>query len=193
MNVLVIDHEDSFVYNLVQTLGSTGARVRCVRYTETLSTALDPVPDAVVLSPGPGHPSERALTRLSRSVLRETGTSTPILGVCLGHQLIAEVFGARVIRAPAPVHGATSPVRHRGEGLYRGIPNPFEAARYHSLLVDPRSIPAVLEVDARSSSGAVMGLHHRRQPTFGVQFHPESYLTGSGPLLLQNFLGEARR
>lgn len=193
MRALVVDHEDSFVYNLVQALASKGAEVRCVRYTTPIEEAMRPRPDAVVLSPGPGHPSDLRLSSLSRALLTAAGGSVPILGVCYGHQVIASFYGAKVARAPAPVHGETARVFHDRRGLFRGIRSPFEAARYHSLTVVEDSLPDCLEITARSEDGLLMGLRHRREPTFGVQFHPESFLTREGPRLLSNFLAEARR
>lgn len=193
MRVLLVDHEDSFVYNLLQSLRTRGAEVLCLRSTEPPGAARGFDPDAVVLSPGPGHPSDRRLTALSRRLLRGDLGRRPTLGVCLGHQLIAETFGARVVRGRRPVHGDSTPVRHDGSALYHGIPSPFPAARYHSLVVDPRSARPPLSVSARAPDGTVMGLRVDGEPVYGVQFHPESYLTPHGDRLLGNFLAEARR
>lgn len=191
--VLVVDHEDSFTQNLVQELARQGARVSCLRSTRPFREAEATDPDAIVLSPGPGSPSDRRRTRLSRSILRHWGASRPILGVCLGHQLIAEYCGGRVVRAPEPVHGDTDRIEHSGDRLFQGIPSPFRAARYHSLLVDRRRLPATLEPTAWGARGALMGLRHTQWPLRGVQFHPESYLTPDGPKILANFLAEGRR
>jgi anthranilate synthase/aminodeoxychorismate synthase-like glutamine amidotransferase len=193
MKILLIDHEDSFVHNIAQALSAEGARVSCLRSTVSLREALRVDPEAVVLSPGPGHPSDRRLTGLSRSLLRRWDRERPFLGVCLGHQLIAEQYGAQVVRAPEPVHGDVARVTHDGKGLFAGVPSPTWVARYHSLVVRPESVPSSLEVSARGSRGLVMALRHRDRPVNSVQFHPESYLTPSGPRLLRNFLREARR
>jgi len=192
MKVLLIDHEDSFVHNIEQALAADGADVRCLRSTVPLREALRVDPDAVVLSPGPGHPRDLRLTGLSRQLLDRWDSERPFLGVCLGHQLIAEHYGGRVVRAP-PVHGDTTRMVHDGRGLFSGVPSPTWVARYHSLVVQPRSIPGSLEVSARGSGDLILGLRHRRRPVNSVQFHPESYLTPSGPRLLKNFLRETRR
>ena len=193
MRVLLIDHEDSFVHNIEQALAAQGAQVRCLRSTRPLSEATRTDPDAVVLSPGPGHPRDRRLTGLARELLRLWDRDRPFLGVCLGHQLIAEHYGGRVARAPEPVHGELAELEHDGRGVFEGIANPLRAARYHSLVVDPRRGPGVLEVSARSRDGLVMALRHRERPVESVQFHPESYLTLDGPAMLANFLREVRR
>ena len=193
MKVLLVDHEDSFVHNIEQSLAAQGATVRCVRATEPRSRAIAFDPDAVVLSPGPGHPSDRRMTGLSRELLGRWQEERPFLGVCLGHQLAAEHFGARVVRAAAPVHGERTRIRHDGRGVFRSVPTPTLGARYHSLVVDPGSIPPVLEVSAWGDGRVVMGLRHRRFPVESVQFHPESYLTPAGPRILANFLQGARR
>jgi len=193
MNVLLVDHEDSFVHNIEQALAADGATVHCLRSTVPLSDALRIDPDAIVLSPGPGHPEDRRLTGLSRALLRRWDRERPFLGVCLGHQLIAEHYGATVVRAKEPVHGDVTRVTHDHGGLFARVPSPTWVARYHSLLVRPSSVPAVLEVTARGDGGIVMGLRHRSRPVQSVQFHPESYLTRFGPTMLRNFLREARR
>jgi anthranilate synthase component 2 len=185
--LLVIDNYDSFTYNLVQYLGELGARLHVVR-----NDALDVegiaglAPERIVISPGPGNPDQAGV---SLEVIRRLGPTTPILGVCLGHQAIGQAFGATVARARAQMHGKTSDIRHDGRGVFAGLSNPFVATRYHSLVVLPDSVPADLEVTARAEDGEVMGLRHRRYPIEGVQFHPESILTVEGKRLLANFLG----
>jgi anthranilate synthase/aminodeoxychorismate synthase-like glutamine amidotransferase len=193
MKVLLIDHEDSFVHNIEQALAADGARVVCLRATVPLRNALRSDPDAVVLSPGPGHPRDLRVTGLARELLGRWDQERPFLGVCLGHQLIAEHYGGRVVHAPAPVHGEMSELAHDGRGIFRGIPSPMLGARYHSLAVQQASLPRSLEVSARGADGLVMGLRHRERPVESVQFHPESYLTHFGPEILRNFLEEAKR
>jgi len=187
--VVVIDNYDSFVYNLVQYLGELGAEPLVFRPDE-LSVEDVPglVPDAIVISPGPGRPED---AKLSNAVIEAYAGRWPLLGVCLGHQCIGHVFGAEVVRAPAVVHGKTSLIHHRGQGVLAGLADPFEATRYHSLLVDRDSLPAELEVTAETDDGLVMGLRHRSLAVEGVQFHPESILTTDGRRLLQNFLATA--
>jgi anthranilate phosphoribosyltransferase len=185
--ILVIDNYDSFTYNLVQLLGALGADVRVER-----NDAVSPgqvvamSPAGVVISPGPGMPSEAGASEAVISAAAEAGI--PVLGVCLGHQAIAEVFGGRVVRAPRPVHGKTADVYHSGTGLLEGMPNPFTATRYHSLVVDFDSLPVELEVTAKTDDGLIMALRHRQLPVFGVQFHPESVLSPEGTKVLENFL-----
>ncbi len=193
MKILLIDHEDSFVHNIEQELRSDGADVVCLRCTEPLATAVRTDPDGIVLSPGPGHPRDRRVTGLGRALLRRWDRERPFLGVCLGHQLIGEHYGATVGHAPEPVHGELATVRHDGRGVFRGIASPLEGARYHSLVVERGSVPECLEVSAWDEEGLVMGMRHRRRPVESVQFHPESYLTRAGPRLLENFLRSARR
>lgn len=193
MRLLLIDHEDSFVYNVDQALRTAGAEVRTVRYTAPWSDVLDFDPDAFVFSPGPGHPRDRRVTGLARRILSEFSAERPVLGVCLGHQLIGEYFGGRVIHAESPVHGATAPVQHGADPLFRSVPSPFAAARYHSLVLDAHRVPEALEVTASTADGTVMAIRHRRRPVVGVQFHPESYLTARGPRILHNFLREVAR
>ena len=185
--VLVIDNYDSFTYNLVQYLGELGAEVQVMR-NDVVTTAQIAAarPSRIVISPGPGRPEDAGVTM---RLIRELGETTPILGVCLGHQAIGAVFGGRVVRAQAPMHGKTSTIDHDGRGVFSGIANPFVASRYHSLVVAEEDLPAVLEVSARTHEDRViMGLRHRTLPVHGVQFHPESILTGDGHRLLQNFL-----
>ena len=186
---LVIDNYDSFVYNLVQYLGELGAEPVVYRHDElTLDEAVALAPDAVLVSPGPGRPEDAGL---SNDAIRRLGADRPVLGVCLGHQCIGQVFGGEVVRAPALMHGKTSLVRHAGVGVFAGLPDPFEATRYHSLVVQPDSVPDALEVTAWTDDGVVMGLRHRELPIEGVQFHPESILTVGGHDLLRNFLRSA--
>ena len=187
--VLVIDNYDSFVYNLVQELGELGADPVVHR-----NDAIDiegiraSSPDAILISPGPGRPEDAGI---SMTVIRELAGEYPILGVCLGHQAIGQVYGGEVIAAPTLMHGKTSSIHHDGRGLFVGLPEPFVATRYHSLVVDPGSVPDVLEVTASTGDGVIMGLRHRTLDVEGVQFHPESLLTPSGPSLLSNFLAAA--
>jgi anthranilate synthase component 2 len=184
--VLVIDNYDSFVYNLVQYLGELGAEPIVHRHDDlTIDAVADVAPDAILISPGPGRPEDAGV---SNEVIERFAGVTPILGVCLGHQCIGQVFGGQVVRAPAVVHGKTSLVHHRGDGVLAGLAQPFAATRYHSLVVDPESVPAVLEVTARTDDGVVMALRHRELAVEGVQFHPESILTEGGRQLLSNFL-----
>ena len=185
--VLVIDSYDSFVYNLVQYLGELGAEPFVVRNDEvTVSDALATAPDAVLLSPGPGRPEHSGI--LCDSIEAFAGKGVPVLGVCLGHQAIGHVYGAEVVGAPELMHGKTSLVEHDGRGAFAGLPSPLTAPRYHSLTLAPGSIPDVLEVTATAPDGVVMGVRHRDLPVEGVQFHPESILTGCGHDLLRNFL-----
>jgi len=186
--VLVVDNYDSFVYNLVQELGELGADPVVFRND---AISVDGIraerPDAVLISPGPGRPEEGGV---SLSAIAELAGDIPILGVCLGHQCIGQVFGGTVEAAPHLMHGKTSEIHHDGLGLFAGLPNPFVATRYHSLVVNPDSVPAALVVTATSTDGVIMGLRHRELPIEGVQFHPESVLTASGPALLGNFLAQ---
>ncbi len=188
--ILVIDNYDSFVFNLVQALGSMGEEIRVFRNDAIDVTALRALrPDAVILSPGPGRPEDAGITL---SAIRELSASVPMLGVCLGHQAIASAFGGRVVRADEPRHGKASPVEHDGTGLFEGVTSGFEAGRYHSLVADRTSLPAELRVTAWTGDGTVMGLRHVDRPLHGVQFHPESVLTPEGDRLLRNFLRLAR-
>jgi anthranilate synthase/aminodeoxychorismate synthase-like glutamine amidotransferase len=189
--VLVLDNYDSFVYNLVQYLGELGAEPLVLRHDErSLDDIVALDPDAVVISPGPGRPEDAGL---SNAVIERFAGHRPVLGVCLGHQCIGQVFGGRVVRAPAVVHGKTSMIRHRGQGVLAGLPDPFEATRYHSLVVDRATVPPVLEVTAETDDGLIMALRHRQLAVEGVQFHPESILTSVGRDLLRNFLGQVAR
>jgi anthranilate synthase/aminodeoxychorismate synthase-like glutamine amidotransferase len=188
--ILVIDNYDSFVFNLVQYLGELGARTVVWRNDAgTVDDVRDLDPDGVLISPGPGHPRD---ARLSVDVVRELGPDLPVLGVCLGHQVIGHVYGGRVGAAPELVHGKTSQVLHQGGGVLAGLPVPFAATRYHSLVVEREGLPPVLEVTGETAGGLVMALRHRQHPVEGVQFHPESILTESGHRLLGNWLAEFR-
>ena len=183
--VFIVDNYDSFTYNLAQELGELGAEVEVARNDAfTLDELAAHDPDGIVISPGPGTPADAGL---SNAVIRRFGADTPLLGVCLGHQCIGEVYGGRVVRAPELMHGKTSPIAHDNRGVFRGLPDPFDATRYHSLVVDEASVPDTLEITARAA-GLVMGLRHRTMPVEGIQFHPESILTSAGMDLLGNFL-----
>jgi len=187
--ILMIDNYDSFTYNLVQYLGELGAEVE-VRRNDAIDVAAVRTiqPRAIVISPGRCTPKEAGI---SVRLLREMAGEVPMLGVCLGHQCIGEAFGAKVIRADRLMHGKTSPILHDGGGIFAGLPNPFDAMRYHSLLVAAGSIPVCLQVSARTAEGEVMGLRHRTLPIEGIQFHPESIGTPEGKRLLANFLRTA--
>jgi len=185
-HVVIIDNYDSFVYNLVQELGELGANPEVFRNDQITTPELTAMnPDAIVISPGPGRPADAGI---SKQVIRELGETFPIFGVCLGHQAIGEVFGGEVIAAPTLMHGKVSDIYHEGQGVFVGLPSPFPATRYHSLVVDSSSVPDVLEVTARTADGIIMGLRHKELLIEGVQFHPESILSPMGPRLLQNFL-----
>jgi anthranilate synthase/aminodeoxychorismate synthase-like glutamine amidotransferase len=183
----VIDSYDSFVYNLVQYLGELGAEPSVVRNDElTVDQALALQPDAVLLSPGPGRPEDAGIICAAIPAFAERGV--PVLGVCLGHQAIGHVYGASVVRAPQLMHGKTSSIVHHGVGVFAGLPNPLVATRYHSLVIDPATMPDCLEVTASTDDGIIMGVRHRSLPVEGVQFHPESILTVAGHDLLANLL-----
>jgi len=191
---LVVDNYDSFTWNLVQLVGDLGGRPLVVRNDAvTLAEVRALRPSRVVFSPGPGRPDDAARVGVCRDILRELAAELPILGVCLGHQLIVSAYGGRVVRAERPVHGKTSQVYHEGQGLLAGLPRPFEAMRYHSLVCDPSSLPPCLAVTAWCKDGTIMGVSHRRYPVFGVQFHPESIGTPSGRVLMAAFLRESPR
>jgi anthranilate synthase component II len=184
--ILVVDHQDSFVYNLVQVVAFTGREVEVVGSESASASELAArCPDAVILSPGPGRP-ERAGCFVE--LIRALPDEIPLLGVCLGHQALATAFGAKVVRAPLPVHGKTTPVYHDGKGIFAGLASPLEGGRYHSLVVERSSLPEELAVTAETEDGLVMGMEHRHLPRFGVQFHPESILTPEGPALISRFL-----
>jgi len=185
--IVVVDNYDSFTYNLVQYLGELGAEVKVVRNdAATVAEVAALGPERIVISPGPGRPEDAGITM---AVIRELGAKTPIFGVCLGHQAMGAVFGGRVVRANVPMHGKTSTIEHNSRGVFAGISEPFQASRYHSLVVAAEGFPAELEVTARTKEdGVIMGLRHRHLPVYGVQFHPESILTGEGHRILRNFL-----
>ena len=184
--LLLIDNYDSFTYNLAQYLGELGAEVRVERND---AVSVDDVaklgPRRIVISPGPCTPNEAGI---SLELIARLAGKIPILGVCLGHQAIGQAFGGKVVRAPRVMHGKTSPIEHDGSGLFRGIASPMQATRYHSLVVEPASLPPSLKVTARTAEGEIMALEHQSLPVWGVQFHPESILTVDGKRLLQNFL-----
>ena len=184
--LLMIDNYDSFTYNLVQYLGELGAKIKVVRNDKATIVDIERMkPERIVISPGPGKPKDAGI---SKALIDWFKGKIPILGVCLGHQCISEVFGAKVVRASRLMHGKTSHVYHNDKGIFLGITNPFEATRYHSLIVKRNSIPRCLEITAETKTKEVMGIKHRKYPLFGVQFHPESILTKQGKKLLANFL-----
>ncbi len=184
--ILVIDNYDSFTYNLVQLLGEMGADLRVIRNDQTSLVAIRTMnPSHIVVSPGPGNPDDGGV---SLDVITELGATTPILGVCLGHQCIGQAYGGIVLRAGRQMHGKTSQIYHTDEGIFANLPNPFEATRYHSLIVEKATLPDCLQVTAFTDQGEIMGLRHKVHPVYGVQFHPESILTTYGTSLLKNFL-----
>ena len=184
---MVIDNYDSFVYNLVQYLGELGAGPVVHRHDEVTLAELEALaPDAVLVSPGPGRPEDAGVSNDAIQAFGARGV--PVLGVCLGHQCIGQLYGGKVVRAPRVMHGKTSTISHDGAGVFAGLPNPITATRYHSLVVERDSVPACLEITAEAEDGVVMGLRHRDFPIEGVQFHPESVLTDAGHDLLRNFL-----
>jgi anthranilate synthase/aminodeoxychorismate synthase-like glutamine amidotransferase len=189
MRVTVLDNYDSFTFNLVQYLGELGAECEVFRNDAlTVQELAQRAPDGLLISPGPCTPNEAGI---SLDAIRALSGRIPILGVCLGHQAIGQVFGGEVVAAPTLMHGKTSSIHHDGRGVFAGLPDPFVATRYHSLVVDPATVPDVLEVCATTGDGVIMGLRHRVLAVEGVQFHPESLLTPSGPSLLSNFLAGA--
>jgi anthranilate synthase/aminodeoxychorismate synthase-like glutamine amidotransferase len=189
--IAVIDNYDSFTYNLVQYLGTLGAEIEVYRNDAITADALASRPlEGVVISPGPGEPRDAGV---SEDVIRKLAGAVPILGVCLGHQALGEVYGGQVVRAGRLMHGKTSPILHKGRGLFAGLDNPFEATRYHSLIVERASLPETLEIVAWTPENEIMGLKHQKHETWGVQFHPESVLTKPGLKLMENFLTLCRQ
>src|SRR3989454_7040208 len=190
LKVLILDNYDSFVYNLAQYAGEIADEVVVKRNDEVTIPAVRRFsPDKIIISPGPGTPADPRFFGVCTEVLRKVSSETPTLGVCLGHQGIVHSFGGKIVRARRLRHGKTSPIRHDGKGIFRGLENPFEATRYHSLIVDRRSLPDSLEVSAQSDDdGEIMGVRHRTFPIDGVQFHPESILTVDGHRIIENFL-----
>jgi anthranilate synthase component II len=184
--VTLIDNYDSFTFNLVHYLGALGAEMTVWR-NDAISVAdvVAAKPDAIVLSPGPCTPNEAGICL---DLVRSAGVTTPILGVCLGHQAIGQVFGGSIIRAPLPMHGKLSRISHNGRGVFRGVNGSFQATRYHSLVIDRKSVPPELEITAETEDGLIMGVSHRAAPVYGVQFHPESILSEHGRVILRNFL-----
>lgn len=184
--ILVIDNYDSFTYNIVQLMGELGANIEVVRNDQvTVDEVRDMAPDQIIISPGPGYPRDAGI---SRDVIYELGPSIPLLGVCLGHQCIGEVYGGVVSHAQSLMHGKTSMVYHKLDDLYTGVPSPFEATRYHSLVIKEETMPDCLYTTSFTEDGEIMGVRHKEYPVMGVQFHPESILTGFGKRILQNFM-----
>jgi anthranilate synthase/aminodeoxychorismate synthase-like glutamine amidotransferase len=184
--ILVVDNYDSFTYNLVQYFGELGVELVVRRNDQiTIEEAEQMRPERLCISPGPGTPDDAGI---SNDLIRHFGPRIPVLGVCLGHQCIGQVYGGQVVRAERLMHGKTSPILHEGDGVFAGLPIPFEATRYHSLIVRRETLPAELEIVAETSEREIMGLRHRKHPVHGVQFHPESIMTGEGKKLLANFL-----
>jgi len=184
--ILVVDNDDSFTYNLVRCFGELGAELVVRRNDQTTIDEVEQMrPERLCISPGPGTPDDAGI---SNDLIRHFGPRIPVLGVCLGHQCIGQVYGAQVVRADRLMHGKTSPILHEGDGVFAGLPIPFEATRYHSLIVRRETLPAELEIVAETSEHEIMGLRHRQHPVYGVQFHPESIMTGEGKKLLANFL-----
>lgn len=188
--IVMIDNYDSFTYNIVQCFGQFGAELQVLRNDQFTLDELENInPQGIVISPGPGNPDDAGL---SLEVIERFVQRVPILGVCLGHQCIGQFFGGKIVRAPMPIHGKTSMIHHDGQGVFKDLPNPFNATRYHSLVVDEFTFPEALEVTSKTSDGIIMGIRHRRLPIEGVQFHPESVLTPEGPIILKNFLEQTQ-
>lgn len=184
--ILIIDNYDSFTYNLVHIVADYTDDYRVIRNDDlTMEEVEELNPDRILISPGPGRPSDAGITE---PVIKELGIETPILGVCLGHQAIGEVFGGKVVHAPKLMHGKTSQIQHDGKSVFKNIPDNFTATRYHSLVLDPDQIPDVLEITARSEDGVIMGVRHKEWPLEGIQFHPESILTTEGPNIVKNWI-----
>ena len=189
MMILVIDNYDSFTYNIVQRLGELGAELSVYRHDKITVNRIQRLrPDRIVISPGPGFPRDAGI---SLELIRRLGAEIPLLGICLGHQSIGEAYGGRVVHAPELMHGKTSMIYHRGDPIFADVPNPFEATRYHSLIVEEATLPESLVITARAQTGEIMGLRHRCHPVIGLQFHPESILTADGLKMLENFLDGA--
>lgn len=189
--ILLLDNYDSFTYNVYQLLSELGAEVEVIRHDKiTVDEIRRKGYEAMVISPGPGVPKDAGI---SEEAVRELGKDLPILGICLGHQAIGEVYGGKVVRAGEIVHGKPSPIHHNGKGLYEGLPQDTPVARYHSLIVERESLPDCLEVTSELSDGIIMGFRHREYPVEGIQFHPESILTPEGHRMLQNFLGQLKK
>lgn len=189
MMILVIDNYDSFTYNIVQRLGELGAELDVYRHDKiTVERVRQLQPDRIVISPGPGFPRDAGI---SLEIIRRLGAEIPLLGICLGHQSIGEAYGGRVVHAPELMHGKTSMIYHRGDPIFADVPTPFEATRYHSLIVEEATLPESLVVTARAQTGEIMGMRHRCHPVIGLQFHPESILTADGLKMLDNFLDGA--
>lgn len=187
----LIDNYDSFTYNLLHYLMEIGADVTVLRNdAKTAQQIIAEKPSGVVISPGPGRPEDAGI---SMDLIRLSGGNLPVLGVCLGHQCIGEVFGGKVVRGPVPMHGKVSAVTHRGQGIFKGVPSPFQATRYHSLVIDKASLPQVLINTAETEDGMIMGVQHTDWPVFGVQFHPESIASEHGHVMLRNFLEYCRK
>lgn len=188
--ILMIDNYDSFTYNLVQYLGELGEDLEIYRNDKITIPKIKYLrPNRIVISPGPGRPDDAGI---SKAVIKEFSSKIPILGVCLGHQCIGEVFGGKVVRADRLMHGKTSEIYHNGKGIFKNVKNPFTATRYHSLIVERRSLPTCLEVTAQTKEKEIMGIKHKKFPLWGVQFHPESILTTEGKKILANFLRAAK-
>ncbi len=184
--IVVIDNYDSFVYNLVQYIGEFKRKIKVYRNDKVTVEEIESIrPERIIISPGPGRPENAGI---SNEVIKEFGKRIPILGVCLGHQCIGYVFGCKIINAKRLMHGKTSLIHHNEKDIYKNITNPFEATRYHSLAIDKESVPDILEINALSDDGEIMGIKHKKYKIFGVQFHPESILTKEGKKLLKNFL-----
>ncbi len=184
--ILVIDNYDSFTYNIVQELGELGAELSVYRHDKITVEGIRALqPERIVISPGPGFPCDAGI---SLELIRQLGAEIPLLGICLGHQSIGEAYGGKVIHAPELMHGKTSMIYHGGDTIFADIPNPFEATRYHSLIVEEATLPESLLITARTASGEIMAFRHKQHPVIGLQFHPESILTGYGMQILQNFL-----
>ncbi len=191
MRLLIVDNYDSFTYNLVQYLGELGAEIDVVRNDEVdVETLLGRAGDGLVISPGPGTPDDAGVSMAAIECFSKAGV--PVLGVCLGHQSIGQLLGGRIVRARSIMHGKISTIAHDGKGVFEGLPQDFEATRYHSLVIEESSVPDVLEITARTDDGEIMGVRHRTLPIEGVQFHPESIMTGEGKRLLGNFLARCR-